>query len=336
MRSAELDFGQRVCAAFGLGQDDIGLAEMTGSSTRLWDLRTPASRFVVKEFRYDSDDRSESLTVAAEFEYGIWQSQSLLVPEPVRAADGRLIVRLPGLRGQELAVRVHRWLDGRPVPVPVPPRIAAAAGESLAAIQQAGLQLGTRPTGSLLWWASDPRDVLGRLTDAALLGPGQAAAIEALLPEALAVVAAGDRLPGRWGYTHCDHKPENCLLAGDRVAVLDWDECGYCHPRLEAIESALRWAGANDGEPDPAAFRAFLRGYESRAGSLGALVPADFAKWVAALVGWFCFCGTRALGEFDDTQPERETAAGMVVWSGEMLGQTLGSLPRWAASLPER
>lgn len=335
MQTAELDFGRRVCAAFGLGQEDIWLAEMTGSSTRLWELRSPAGRFVVKEFRYDTEDRSASLAEAAEFEYGFWQSRTVPVPEPVRAADGRLIVRLPGLSGRELTVRVHRWLDGRPVPVPAPPAIAAAAGESLAAIQEAGRRRGPGPPGTLQWWARDPYEVLGRLASAALLRPDQAAATEALLPPALAVVAAGDRLPGRWGYTHADHKPENCLLAADGIAVLDWDECGYNHPRLEAIESALRWAGANDGDPDPAAFREFMRGYESRAGRLGPLAAADFAKWVAAVVGWFAFSGARALGEFDDTQAELAEAAGMAVWSGELLGRTMASLPRWAAELPE-
>jgi Ser/Thr protein kinase RdoA (MazF antagonist) len=335
VRTAEIEFGRRVCAAYGLGQDGIALTAMTGSSTRLWELRTPAGRFVVKEFCYDTQDRSATLAVSAEFEYDIWQSKALLVPEPVRAVDGRLIVRLPGLREQELTVRVHRWLDGRAVPVPASRGVAAAAGESLAAIQQAGLTVGAQPCGSLRWWAWDLYQVLGRLTDAALLRPGQSDEVSGLLPQALAVVAAGERLPGGWGYTHSDHKPENSLLVADRIAVLDWDECGYNHPRLEAVESALRWAGANDGEPDPAAFRQFMRGYESRAGRLGLLAPADFAKWVAAVVGWFTFSGARALGAFDDTEAELAEAAEMVVWSGEMLRRTMASLPRWAAELPE-
>jgi hypothetical protein len=44
-----------------------------------------------------------------------------------------------------------------------------------------------------------------------------------------------------------------------------------------------------------------MRGYEGAAGEFGALTAADFAKWVAALTGWFSVTGARALGRFDDT-----------------------------------
>lgn len=73
-----------------------------------------------------------------------------------------------------------------------------------------------------------------------------------------------------------------------RVAVLDWDECGYCHPRLEVVESALRWAGATVGEPRSDVARAFLREYEQLAEiRFGLVTVGDFAKWVAAGAGWF-------------------------------------------------
>lgn len=54
-----------------------------------------------------------------------------------------------------------------------------------------------------------------------------------------------------------------------------------------------------------------MRGYETEAGEVGALSAADFAKWVAALAGWFSITGMRALGRFDDTDEERSAAATM-------------------------
>lgn len=188
-------------------------------------------------------------------------------------------------------VRVHCWLDG--LPVPSPASRATAAGQALAVIRRLGSAMETRPSGTLRWWARQPCDVVGRLRHAGLLTADHAAAARDSLAQAMRVITAGERLPGSWIYTHCDHKPENSMVCGDRVALLDWDECGYCHRRLEAVESALRWAGGDSGEPSHDVFAAFLSGYQSGAGRLGPLVAADFAMWMAALAGWFSFTGAR-------------------------------------------
>ena len=139
--------------------------------------------------------------------------------------------------------------------------------------------------------------------------------------------------PGAWTYTHCDFKPENSLLCSGQVAVLDWDERGYCHPRLEALESALRWAAADAGEPDGRSLRAILRGYQKAAGELGPLAPADFGKRIAALIYWIVFAGARALGRFDDTAAERAASAASAAETISVLGRTVPSAARWAAEL---
>jgi aminoglycoside phosphotransferase (APT) family kinase protein len=216
------------------------------------------------------------------------------------------------------------------VPVPPDERTAAAAGQALAAIQRAGSVYSSAGAGSLIWWREDLDEVLRRMVRAGLLSAAHARSDAASLDRVRSVLAAAERLPGRWIYTHNDHKPENSLLANGQIAVLDWDECGHCHPRLEAVESALRWAGVSDGEPEPTAFRAFLRGYQQAPGELTDLGPADFAKWVAALAGWVGFTGSRALGEYDDTKAEQQTAAGMAVGTLDALARTLDSLDRWA------
>ncbi len=75
-----------------------------------------------------------------------------------------------------------------------------------------------------------------------------------------------------------------------------------------------------------------MRGYESRAGELGALTGADFAKWVAALAAWFSVTGARALGRFDETGAERAAAARMAADALEALARTLASVHTWASS----
>jgi hypothetical protein len=332
-KSSGADFAARVCAAFGLATGETTLRPLAANSTRLWELQVDRARFAVKEFAYQHQaaGRAAKLAVAAAFEYSVWRTGTVVMPEPVPAADGGLITVLEGSRGVDVAVRVHRWLDGRAVPVPPDERTAVQAGQALAAIQRSGAAHSSAEVGSLTWWSEDLDEVLRRMVRAGLLSAPRARRAAASLDEARSVLAAGERLPGPWIYTHNDHKPENSLLAAGQIAVLDWDECGHCHPRLEAVESALRWAGVSDGEPETAAFRAFVRGYQQASGELTHLVPADFAKWVAALAGWLGFTGSRALGEFDDTEAERATAAGLAVSTLDALDRTLGSLERWAA-----
>jgi hypothetical protein len=142
-------------------------------------------------------------------------------------------------------------------------------------------------------------------------------------------VAAAEELEGEWVYSHCDHKPENALDVGSTPAVLDWDECGHCHPRLEAVEAALRWAGAP--APDRAAFAAFLDGYAGSGGAIDSLSPRDFGKWTAGLLGWFSFQGRRALGEWPlDTPDERDVAATMAGDAVRELAGSLSALTTWA------
>ena len=111
-------------------------------------------------------------------------------------------------------------------------------------------------------------------------------------------------------------------------AVLDWDECGHCHPRLEAVEAAIRWAGHAD--PDRDAFEAFLAGYSHTGGDLTGLSECDFGKWIAALLGWFSLQARRALGDWpSDTEAERQAAASMAHDALAALRLSLAALPTW-------
>ncbi len=340
VKDSELGFARNVCGVFGLDPDGVRISSLPGSINRLWALRTVSGRFVVKEFAYDDEEtdkqRGKDLARAAEFEYGLWATGQLIMPEPVRAADGQLIRRVTGTRESTVAVRVHRHLDGAPIAIPVSASTAHAAGAALATIQRSGTEFETTPSGSLRWWTAEPATILHRLSDARMLTRDQAGKARAALEAAYPVIAAGDELPGQWVFTHCDHKPENSLLAGGaagQVAVLDWDEAGPCHPRLEAVESALRWAGVLQGEPSPGVFRSFLVGYEPHGGQIGPLHRADFAKWVSALAGWFSLSGRRALGDLDDTKAEQSAAATMTVESISALHHTLARMDRWVTTL---
>ncbi len=249
------------------------------------------------------------------------------MPEPVVAADGEIVCPLTGSRGSIVPVRVHRWLDGRPLDRPGCACLVEA-GRSLAAIQEVGRQVSRESTGTLAWWDTDPPAVLERLRT----GPAPSVDYEdarAAIREALDVVEEGEALPGDWVFTHCDHKPDNSLDVDGRPAVLDWDECGCCHPRLEAVEAALRWAG--EAQAGRRAFEAFLEGYSAAGGDAADLEPRDFAKWLAALVGWFAYQARRAMGDWEDeNEAEREAAMRMALDTLRAIRPTLEKLPVWS------
>jgi len=153
-----------------------------------------------------------------------------------------------------------------------------------------------------------------------------------VIAEALAVVDDAGAAEGPWVYTHCDHKPENALVVQGAPAVLDWDECGHCHPRLEAAEAALRWAGPPTPRRD--AFEAFLVGYSDAGGDMSAPSERDFGKWIAALLGWFSFQGRRVLGDWpSETDAERRAAAAMARDAITDLRVSLAALQTWTSWL---
>jgi hypothetical protein len=101
-KSSGADFAARVCAAFGLATGETTLRPLAANSTRLWELQVDRARFAVKEFAYQHQEpgRTASLAAAAAFEYSVWRAGTVVMPEPVPAADGALISSLKGSRGK--------------------------------------------------------------------------------------------------------------------------------------------------------------------------------------------------------------------------------------------
>lgn len=290
--------------------EPVALERMVGSSQRLW----RSGGYVIKEFPYDAS--LEGKRRAARFEYEVWRSGRVPMPEPIVSREGALIVFAAGSRGTELGLRVHRWIDGAPVVGPQP-RLTARAGSILRVIQEAGARFAGDGASQLQWWEGEPSAVRDRLD------------IDYDLQDALALMERAQQLHPIGVFTHCDHKPQNSMMVGTDIAVLDWDECGHFSPRLEAVESALRWSVVGR-EAERTRFVAFLDGY----GFDGPLVDTDFAKWIAALVGWFTFQGRRALGDFaDDTDYERAEALAMAHDALAELTIAMRSLPEWTTWL---
>lgn len=333
MVHSDLEFIARICLLFNLGDPHSAvMAPLLGNANRLWRLDTDEGTFVVKEFRYTTEDKRwvAAIRKAAEFEFEVWRTGIVPMAQPIRGKDGTIVYVIIGSRGHRVAVRLHRWLEGTPVLKPVSVPTVAVAGSLLSDIHSIGLGFANSDQRTLRWWRWDPEGLLLRLQKLGLFDTKTVKVARAALSDAERLITDGEATPGRWVFSHYDHKPENTLSIGEALAVLDWDESALCHPRLEAVESAMRWAGIAEGKAHADAFVAFVEGYQSRGGQLSNLSPSDFAKLVASTVGWFEYLARRALREFDDNDAEALAAAQGAVAVIESLGPTLTDVHKWS------
>src|SRR3954454_17355166 len=201
-----------VVERFDLGDVNTARTQaMVGSTNRLWRLQTDLGDFVIKEFSYDAPADLQRRERAAAFERHVYESRTVLLPEPVATGDGAFVVSLPGSRGDDRGVRVHRWLDGDRIG-PRDDAFLATAGSSLHAIQCAGAAWSTESTGSIRWWDVDPLVVVDRLHESHLSVLVRDAG--SVIADGLAVIEAAEAADGPWLYSHCDHKPDNALDVG--------------------------------------------------------------------------------------------------------------------------
>lgn len=322
-----IQFTKTVANHFKLGNaNTITLSPMHGNANRLWHFSTPNAQFVVKEMAYDPPEYRQRRHKAATFEHRVFQNGNVLMPEPIQAINGDFICELIGSRKQPVPIRVHRWMNHDVNTTPTHAYLLKA-GNSLHTIQTFGQHDTSIEQNTLVQCEEDPLLTLDRIRCEPKLSSFYDEA-QSILIDALQIIQDGENSKGIWIFSHRDHKPENSLRVQSRPAIIDWDECGYCHPKLEAVEAALRWADAPD--PNRDMFVAFLDGYVASGGTLTPLKEQDFAKWVAALVSWFFFQARRALGDWPDEKPsERDKAIVLAQDALTSIRPTLNQLATW-------
>lgn len=294
-----------VAQAYRLGRvSSWRAASLAATANHVIRLCTTEGAFAVKVFQYTvTDDRwLTALHRAGEFELSVWESAHLQMPEPVRNDRGEIFDTVPSRAGRTL-VRVHRWLDGSPLALPQSKADAAAAGALLHRIQRLGALEGEAHSGALRWWRWDPHSVLDRLMAEGAVTPEVRDSGRETLTDAWELIRGAEHCAGSWWLSHYDFKPANCLLASNALSVLDWDEAAMCPPRQEAVESALLWAGYEEGECRRETFVAFLDGYQAAGGPLlGGLERSDFGKFIASAVGWFDYLGRCRVDGFPEAR----------------------------------
>ncbi|HVR07333.1 MAG TPA: amino acid adenylation domain-containing protein, partial [Thermoanaerobaculia bacterium] len=193
------------------------------------------------------------------------QATGLVVPEPVRARDGSLVVRGTGAGlSRPRWCALFRWVPGRMVEDAPTPRLLERVGEISARLHGFSEQW-LPPAGF-----SRPRwDAAALLGDGPVLAPGQGAPIvteraRELLEEAAGVVrrTMADLGEGRevFGLIHKDLEPDNTLVDGEEVHAIDFADVGWGHYLYDIAASLLP---LREKQGFAAMRDAFLRGYRS-------------------------------------------------------------------------
>lgn len=153
--------------------------------------------------------------------------------------------------------------------------------------------------------------------------------LHALLSERLQLILqsqedgnrAGKLLPRVSAICHNDMDCKNVLWNGRDFRIIDLECLSYQQPMMEVYETALCWAGYEEGRMDFGLFQAFLRGYAENGGAL----PTDWETLYACNNGrleWLEYSVKRALGLEGG---EEEKALGL-----DQARQTLGQIALYA------
>jgi Ser/Thr protein kinase RdoA (MazF antagonist) len=176
----------------------------------------------------------------------------LLVPEPVAAADGALVVRAldPGVPGERLCA-VLRWIDGRFVDEGLTPRHMRRIGELIATLHDHTerwtppaefirqrvdtITAAAKAASFRVAGAAAPSDPWPSLEDGEhavdlvreLVPAGDAAIVERALARVRTTTATLGARPRGFGLVHADLHAENVLFADGQAGAIDFDDCGW-------------------------------------------------------------------------------------------------------------
>lgn len=175
------------------------------------------------------------------------------VPEPVAFAPGLRTVVLSEAQGTPLLRIVRRGEDA----LPSVRRAAAAVADFHRLALDPAVLAGKAPPRSL-------RDRLARLDRAAALLRSLRPDLAGEVAETVAIIVGGLANPPA-APTHGDLKPDHALIAGDRVALIDFDQLRASDPALDVANFAAhlkRAEGQGEAATDgPGAARVFVEEY---------------------------------------------------------------------------
>jgi len=229
-------------------------------------------RFVLRVhragYRTDAELRSELQWTAALIQDGI-EAPSVV---PTKAGELFVTVSHPSVP-EPRQCDLLRWVDGSIIGSVEGGHVATAeevrsshylAGRLAALIHNHG-ESWPRPAGfTRLHMDFDgligSRAYLGPYSACKLLTPDQVALLDQAREGIRGALAAFGQTPDRYGLTHGDFLPENLLREGDKVRIIDFDDCGYGWHVMDIATSMMFLLGEPQYDD---AFAGFVGGYRS-------------------------------------------------------------------------
>jgi Ser/Thr protein kinase RdoA (MazF antagonist) len=202
------------------------------------------------------------------------EAAGISVPRVIRSRRGRdfEVIELPGRNGSR-QIDVFEWIDGRQLGT-VEGGVGGDGGDVAAQYRMIGAIAAGMHNHAREWqcppdfrrhaWDAEglvgEEPFWGRFWELDALTPGQ----KSLFAHARAKIAQGlaayGMTPDRYGLIHADLVPENVLIDGNRVQVIDFDDAGFGWHLFELATSLYFMTG---DAIYPTAREALIRGYRS-------------------------------------------------------------------------
>jgi Ser/Thr protein kinase RdoA (MazF antagonist) len=312
-RSAVLVSSLNPCLALWAEAERGRVALINHSENHTFRIDQPGGRrFILRVHRpgYQS-----APTIESELEWlgALRRDTALAVPRPLPGRDGRLLQNLRPVGEPE---RFAVLFACEPGSEPQPTDDLAAVFETLGGLAATAHDHAMRftPSGKFIrqvWTAEAVLDADGLWGDwrQAPHVEGRVAATLAELDRCLRLdLAAYGRGPDRFGLIHADMRLANLLVDGDRVTLIDFDDCGFCW-FLYDFAAAISFF--EDSPQVPVLRQRWLRGYTA----VRPLAPADLDMLDAmvllrrmALLAWIVSHRETALAQAHAADFARVTA----------------------------
>jgi Ser/Thr protein kinase RdoA (MazF antagonist) len=247
--------------AWGL-EEDTKLRLLTISENATFLAETPEGNKVI--LRVHRPDYHTAAEIRAELAWisALARDHVVVTPSPIPAQDGRLLVTFPDGETERLVVAFTHMPGCEPDAASDLVRWYGHLGEITARLHLHAGSWTRPPEFTRKIWDFDtiigPRAHWGDWR----LAPGLDAAGLAVLERTAALLHdqtdSYGHEPARFGLVHCDMRAANLLVEGDRLAVIDFDDCGlswYAYDFAASISFM-------EHEPCvPALTRAWVQGY---------------------------------------------------------------------------
>jgi Ser/Thr protein kinase RdoA (MazF antagonist) len=310
-----------VLDAFGLRGELRSVALVDGAwSNRVLMLRTSHGAYAVKQVLnpwgepawrdwVEEGWRLERAALAA----------GVAAPPPVPSPDGGCLIDVPSIdASRTVCVRVHHWVDARPMPrEPVDVATARWMGGVLATVH--GLALTpVRPelyagrvglTTHEVW-----PDLVARSAAAGAPWAGALADAEPLARRASALLEPWD--DSRAVLVHADVDQKNLLVAADGPMICDWDVVVPALASHDLAHAALTMASWRA----PLIAAEVIASYRAAGGAVERIAASDLGPALASRLGWVRFTVDRALAA-------RERDGAPTPADDDLVRRALGDLP---------